>query len=196
MQFLLILQYPVTAHLAFLSGLLWLKLAALFLVVVGVQWDSLRAMQTSAIAITVVLGIALGVIAATGWINTILLVLPGVIPLALLCVFGATLMKGAEPLVTAIGEQSRGPLSPTMRRYTRTITWLWTSLFAALTIEATLAALYADLTLWSWVINIGNPIAITCLFVGEFLYRKHRFPDHDHPSFAEYFDIVRKARRQ
>lgn len=198
MPLLLILQFPILTHCAVLLDYPSLKLLAIGLLIVGVSYNAL--VRANAIAWLIALGllVSLLVLWQLQLIDSLLVATPILIPLMLLVVFGTTLRPGQEALVTQIGERARGPLEPEMRRYTRNVTWLWTVVFFALTLEAIFLALYANavqnFAIWSWLINIVNPVFIGSLFVLEFIYRKRRFPDHPHPSFMDYLSIVRNAR--
>ena len=48
----------------------------------------------------------------------------------------------------------------------------------------------ASKELWSLFTNLLNYLVVGTLFGGEYLYRRYRFRDHDHPSFPEYLRIV------
>ncbi len=93
----------------------------------------------------------------------------------------------------AIGEASRGPLSPAMRKYTKIVTISWAVAFCCMAIVAVILAIWADVTVWSWVTSVGNYLLIGLMVWGEFLLRKLVFPDHDHPGFIEYIQIVVSA---
>jgi uncharacterized membrane protein len=191
MQLLLIFQYPLVAHLAVLLGEEWIKLIALVLLVVGIQFQALLALRTAALISTALLVLALIAVWYLGFITWLLYLTPTLIPVVLFFVFGSTLRPGREALITAIGEKARGPLSAAMRSYTRKLTWLWTLMFVVLAIESLLVLLYGSDGLCSWLINIMNPALIGIVFIAEFFYRKQRFPLHAHPTFREYLDIVR-----
>lgn len=119
---------------------------------------------------------------------------PILIPLLLLVIFGRTLRRGSEPLITAIGEAARGPLSPAMRRYTRRLTQLWCLVFIAMILSSSLLPLLEQPEVWSWFTNIINYLVVGVLFVGEFILRKKIFPTHDHPGFIEYLRIIASAK--
>ena len=122
--------------------------------------------------------------------NYLLFIPPIVVPVTLLLGFGLSLLKGKEPLVTAIGEAAKGPLTPEMRKYTKSVTQLWTGIFF-LMITINLSLTFSNnLPLWSWVTSVGNYLWVGIIFISEFIYRKVRFKDHDHPNFLEYLKIV------
>lgn len=125
-----------------------------------------------------------------GWSVT-LLKLP---PLFVLCVIGGvfwySLLPGNTPLVTNIGEKARGPLSPELRRYTLWVTRFWALVLAAQLTVTLMLSLAGPLWLWALVANVANLIVVAILFVLEFLFRRHRFPGHNHPNFVDYIKIV------
>ncbi|MEX2489994.1 MAG: hypothetical protein WD356_10770 [Pseudomonadales bacterium] len=195
MQFLLIFQYPLFAHTAVLMEEEQFKLLSLMLLVIGIHYRGLLAFRMSAMISTLALITGLAAVWFFGWISVLIYMLPTVIPLVLLIAFGTTLLPGRTPMVTAIALGAEGSLNAEMRHYTRSLTWLWVIVFVVLTLESVLMFLFANSVLWSWVINITNPILIGGIFVGEFVFRKIRFPDHPHPSFKDYIQIVRTARK-
>jgi uncharacterized membrane protein len=194
MQLVLVFQYPVVAHAAFVLGDERLKLVALILLIGGICYRGIRTVRPGPIAVATVLIGTLVAFHFLASVSQLLRLLPVLVPSFLLVVFGATLLPGREPLVTAIGESARGPLSATMRRYTANVTRMWVIVFAALIAEALIGWWLADPVIWSWLMHIVNPMVITVLFVGEFVLRKHWFPDHPHPTFFDYLAIVRDAR--
>ncbi len=120
----------------------------------------------------------------------LLYVPPVALPIIIGSVFIASLLPGKEPLVTAIGEASRGPLSLEMRRYTKGVTIFWAITLALLTLIHLVLPIMGETELWSWMTNLGTYLIIGLLFLLEFLLRKQLFPDHDHPGFFEYIQIV------
>ena len=108
-------------------------------------------------------------------------------------VFWRSLLPGNEPLVTGIGERARGPLGPKMRQYTLRVTQFWAG-FISLQFTATLYfSIFGPEWLWVSVTSVFNYLLVGVLFVAEFYWRMHCFPDHDHPSFFNYIAIVTKA---
>jgi len=195
LQFLLILQYPFVSHLAILADNPELKLLSLGILMVGIFIHKVARPNIGACLATLCSLAALGLLWWSQGLDYLVFAGPIMLPLMLLFVFGETLREHREPLVTAIGEAARGPLSPDMRRYTRKVTWLWTLFFALMAIEGIVLLAFGTVSAWSWLINIINPLLIAILFIGEFTYRRYRFPNHPHPTFLDYLEIVREARR-
>jgi uncharacterized membrane protein len=198
-RLILILQYPLVNHLGAYLERGEIRLASLAWVVLGFFWSGLLTFSPRAIA--GLIGVWAGLLGLyhyeqIGWLY---LLLPGIVPLALLVVFAMTLRPGSEALVTRIGEQARGPLSEEMRHYTNRLTLLWCVVFGVLAVQAIVLFMLRGLgqqeeVTESVLVNIVTPLVVTGLFVGEFFIRKKRFPDHDHPGFFDYLAIVRTHR--
>jgi uncharacterized membrane protein len=198
MQVLLVVLYPLLVHLSIVLGLPILQALALVSLAAGFCYGGLKNGNIGLWLFLVALA-AVAVPLALADITLYLLYVPPVaLPLLLAVVFGNTLLPGREPLVTAIGEASRGPLSAEMRSYSRHVTILWTAVFCLMAVEAFALTITGHPELWSWVTSIINYLLVGVLFLGEFLYRKKRFPDHNHPGFLEYVRIVvhSQARRR
>ena len=194
LQTLLIIQYPIVTHLATVSGQSGYKLFALLLVIIAIALRAMVTHQWRTVFVSGILMCGVYLVWSYGLINWITYTTPVLIPLMLLGIFGATLLPGKTPLVTAIGEAARGTLDVSMRQYTRRVTWIWTLTFIFLTTEAIILTLLDHELAWSWLINVVNPALLVTIFVGEFIYRKHRFPNHRHPKFMEYLNIVNNKR--
>lgn len=97
--------------------------------------------------------------------------------LVLACLFGRTLAKGEEPLVTQFATAFHGELAPEARRYTRGVTVAWTIFF--LTLFAASCALYLTgfLEAWSLLVNIVGPLLVGAMFIVEYLVRYRVLPD-------------------
>ncbi len=193
MPVVLILSYPLLVHLA-----VWLEqpatqVLALLVLTLGLLLPGLR--QGSGFIWGLFL-LILGLLCAAGYLGIAIYLLylpPVVIPLLFWGVFFHSLLPGKTPLVTAIGERARGPLSAQMRRYTRSVTLMWTVVFAVMALWAALLSWVTTVMLWSLFTNFINYFLIVLLFVAEFVYRKWRFQDHDHPGFFDYLKIVANA---
>ena len=189
----LIAAYPLLVHCALVFAVPQLLFIAPMLFLTGVFFLSLRA--GSQLAWLVFSGLC-GCILLLEYLGLTLYLLflpPVVIPLLLLFVFGRTLRSGREPLITAIGEAARGPLSQAMRTYTRRLTQLWCLVFVTMIVWSAILPLLKQPELWSWFTNVINYGVVGVLFVGEFMLRKKLFPTHNHPGFFEYLRIIGSA---
>jgi len=136
---------------------------------------------------------------ALGWLVVTvggrpLLYAPSVlIPAALCWFFGRTLAAGREPLVATVALAARPATPDYLLRYSRRLTQLWTAIFAAMCSWDLGLALFAPHAAWSAMANAGNYLVIGAAVGGEYLFRRLRFRDYDHPGFAEYVKIVIRA---
>ena len=105
--------------------------------------------------------------------------------------FGWSLQRGREPVISVFARLEHGTLAPELVRYTRGLTWLWTMLFLGLATAAMLFAAYASLSTWSWFANCFTYVAVAGLFIGDYLYRRIRFPHYRHASLATQLRNVR-----
>jgi uncharacterized membrane protein len=97
--------------------------------------------------------------------------------LLLAFIFGRTLARGEEPLVTQFARAFHGELPPEALRYTRGVTIAWTVFFCAL-FTVSCALYFAGLReAWSLLANIAGPILVGAMFVGEYLVRHRVLPD-------------------
>jgi uncharacterized membrane protein len=123
-----------------------------------------------------------------------LLYLPSVlIPGALAWVFGASLRAGRQPLIAGVALAARPATPGYLVAYARSLTVLWTAIFIAMAgWDAALAA-FAPHLWWSFMANGVNYLLIGAAVALEYLFRRLRFRDYDHPGFAEYLKIVVRA---
>jgi uncharacterized membrane protein len=108
--------------------------------------------------------------------------------------FAATLRAGREPLVAIVARAARPDTPDYLLAYSRTLTVLWASLFAAMASWDLALALFAPHEWWSVTANLLNYLVVGAFVVGEYLVRRLRFRDYAHPGFAEYVAIVARAR--
>ena len=193
MPFILVVLYPILVHLSLMMDVPQLQVLAIVCFATGILFKSLARGQKSAwVAWIIIVTIAVGF----GYFNITLYALylpPILLPLLLLFAFGRTLLPGQIPLITNIGETSRGPLSEAMRHYTRRLTQFWCVIFLVMTGWSLMLPFFKQPELWSWFTNVINYGLVGGLFTGEFIVRKYLFPEHNHPNFIEYLRIVAKA---
>jgi len=109
--------------------------------------------------------------------------------------FGMSLANNSVPVVTRYAIAIRGSISDEMLRYTRSVTVAWVFLFVFMLILSVVLPFTASDAAWSWVTNVGNYALMGAFFVVEYLIRRWRFPEHDHPPFWQYiFEIARRSR--
>ncbi|MES2822093.1 MAG: hypothetical protein V4732_00730 [Pseudomonadota bacterium] len=189
----LIAVYPALVHASVIFAMPSLQVVAVIFFLVGIFWPSLLRgrlipwLVFSALTTTILL---LGYFKLTLYL---LYLTPIVIPLALLIFFGRTLLPGRIPLITAISDAARGPLTPEMQKYTKLLTQLWCVIFLLLILWSIILACLQRPDLWSWFTNVINYGLVGAFFVIEFIVRKKLFPEHNHPSFLQYIRIIIKA---
>lgn len=96
--------------------------------------------------------------------------------------FQRTLRHGSEPLITRVARKEHPDLPLEIARYTRTLTWLWAWCFAALLAAALALAPALPLDSWSRCVQISGVALPSALFLGEYVYRRHRLRDYRHGS--------------
>ena len=102
--------------------------------------------------------------------------------LALLCVFGLTLLPRREPLITRLARRVHGVLQPDLEAYTRRLTVAWCGFFAAQLVISALLFAFASPGSWSIFINLLNLPLLALMFAGEYLYRIAHHPDFPRAS--------------
>jgi uncharacterized membrane protein len=122
---------------------------------------------------------------------------PVLIDLALCWVFGRSLRRGAEPLITSFARHAHGGVLPPDRTaYTRRVTLAWTLLFAAMAAAAAWLAAFGPLRAWKLFVSVGSPVLIAALFLGEFAWRRMRFRHHPPQRLADMLQYLRLPGRQ
>lgn len=193
----LAVAYPLLAHLAAATGAGWIAGVAAFDIALLVLAPALLQRRTWAWVLLAVIALALAWLARTPHALLPLLLAPPAFVAMAAWAFARTLRPGRIPLVGRIAGALDGvawdDMEPAVRRYTCTVTWAWALLLAALAcadlalaLLATPGGLLARLGLaapwsvseaqWSWFANIGDYLVIGGFMLGEFAYRRHRFP--------------------
>jgi uncharacterized membrane protein len=190
----LVVAYPLLVHISLLFDLPTLLFIAPLVFLTGAFWYGLIARNKIAWLVFGMLCCCIWLVEYFGLTLYLLYLPPILLPLLLMYIFGRTLVNGREPLITAIGEAARGPLSPSMRHYTRRLTQLWCLVFITMATWSAILPTLEQPELWSWFTNIINYGLVGVLFVGEFILRKKVFPTHNHPGFLEYLRIIANAR--
>ena len=182
--FTLALGWPIGLHLAAVSdreGWMPIITASAALGAVGV-WVAAKRTSTAIVA-----GAAMMVILVTMLLiapRGLLFGPPILINAALGTVFARSLRRGHEPVIAGFARLEQGALTPELARYTRSLTEVWTMLFVGLAVTALYLAAFASLSTWSWFANCAAYVAVALLFVGEYLFRRMRYPQYRHASLA------------
>lgn len=120
-----------------------------------------------------------------------LLYLPSIlIPAALAWFFGRTLVAGRTPLITSVAVAARPATPDYLLKYSRRLTEMWTGIFIAMTMWDLALAAFAPREAWSFMANGANYLVIGATVAFEYLFRRWRFRDYNHPGFVEYIRIV------
>ncbi len=108
------------------------------------------------------------------------------IHLFLAAVFGATLRRGAVPLITQLaGRVHASALTPAMHAYTRKVTIAWTLYF--LTMAALSVGIYTSLAFATWATfaNLLTPLALVLMFAAEFGLRYRLHPEFERSTIRD-----------
>ena len=117
---------------------------------------------------------------------------PVLIDLALCWLFGRTLRRGSEPLVTSFARHAHGGvLPPGIPAYTRRVTLAWTLLFAAMAAAAAGLAAFGSERAWAFFVYAASPALIAALFLGEFAWRRVRFRHLPRQRLADMLQYLR-----
>lgn len=118
--------------------------------------------------------------------------LPVAANLALCTLFGVTLRRGREPLISRFARLVRGEELPAeLRAYARRLTVAWTVFFALMACISLALALWASLAAWTFFTSVVNYLLVVLFFVGEYAYRRLRYHRYPHASPGQ---IVRRLR--
>jgi uncharacterized membrane protein len=112
----------------------------------------------------------------------------------LLWLFGRTLLRGGEALITRLARHTHGTLSPKMVRYTRRLTLAWCIFFVAQLAASALLLKFASIESWSLFINVLNFPLLGLMFAGDYLYRVIRHRDSPQASIVTAVQAYAKDR--
>ena len=107
------------------------------------------------------------------------------IHLLLAFAFGLTLVGGRESLVTALARRVHGVMTPAMAAYSRKVTVVWTVYFVAMALLSLALYAFAPFATWAAFANLATPLAMTALFVGEYLLRYRLHPEFERATLSQ-----------
>lgn len=112
----------------------------------------------------------------------------------LLCAsFGLSLRSHETPLVSRFAGTVHGKLTPTLTRYTRSVTWAWTLYFGGVAGVSLLLFWLAPLEVWSaFAYLLGLPLLVL-MFAGEYAARCYLLPPADRTGPLEAIRAYRQA---
>jgi len=108
--------------------------------------------------------------------------LPVLVYCALFTLFAGTLRPGCDPMISRFARMEQGELSAELRMYTRRLTAIWCVFFAGMAGLALGLAVWAPLQVWFLHTYFFSYLLIAMLFLGEFAYRRWRYPHYRHAS--------------
>ena len=193
-QVLSVVAYALLVHTSIWLVLPYLQIVAIIVLATGILFKGLCVKDKVVWSVWALIVFASLLLGSYDIALYVLYLPPVLLPLLFFAVFFYSLMPGREPLVTDIGEKARGPLSAEMRDYTRKVTQLWAVMFLLVLLLGIGLPIWATDFVWSLFTNFINYFLIGVLFIGEYIFRKQRFPDHDHPTFGDYLKIVVNAK--
>lgn len=189
----LLIAYPLLSHTAtMLAAPLLQWLALLAVIAIPVSAALLRGRPLFWLGFVLAAGLLWWLVHAGGGQYALYLP-PLLLPGALAASFALSLRPGRTPLITAIADAARGPLTPRIARYTRRLTLFWALLTASLLAIALLLSCTGPLWLWSLFTNFITYAVLGAVFAVEYLLRRRWYPEHDHPGFLDYLAIVVKG---
>jgi uncharacterized membrane protein len=99
--------------------------------------------------------------------------------------FASTLRAGGEPLITMLAGRVHRHMPPAMLAYTRNVTRAWVVYFFAMAAASVLLYVGTSFAHWAEFANLGSPIALGAMFIGERLLRYRLHPGFERTSIAD-----------
>lgn len=205
--------YPVLAHVAIATGSAALTLAAVGLLALLVLGPGMARGRPIAWGLAALVAAGMVALYRAGAEALPLYAPPIVITAAMAWLFGHTLAAGNRPLIERLIlliHPPEVPLPDGVVPYARKLTLAWTVLFVALSttnLALALGAAPGGLLLaagieppvrvprevWSAFANLLNYLIIGAFFVGEYVYRRYRFPQQPYRGFVDFALRAAKA---
>jgi uncharacterized membrane protein len=207
---LLALAYPVLAHLAIVRSSGALAVAAIGVLAAAALLPALARGSRGAWIAAPIVAAACWALLGTPTPTLPLYAPPVLVPAFMAWVFGQTLSPGRTPLIEQLIRQmhaaeDREP-APEVWPYARRLTHAWTLLFlfiAAMNFVLAAIAIPDGLLVasgiepplavpqewWSWFANGVDYGLIAALFLIEYAWRRHRFPEQ---PYRNMFDFLRR----
>lgn len=186
----LLLGYPVLVHAAIVTDSALLACGALLLLGCNILGPWLLQARPWA-WVLLIAGLPASVLFVThGEGRLFFYAAPVLVAVALLWLFGRTLVSGRVPLITRIAAAIRGPLPEPVRRYTRQVTQLWVAVFAGMALANLMLALFASPVLWSLFANFINYLLVAGLFGAEWLFRCWYLGGQETLTWREYLQAL------
>ena len=116
--------------------------------------------------------------------------------LALLFLFGRTLLPGHLPLCVGFAHAMHGELTAEHVRYACQVTWAWAVFFGVLALISTALFFLAPLAVWSLYANFMVLPLIGIMFIVEYQVRKRVLIDAPHGRFLDGIHAYIKSSRR
>jgi len=205
-QLALCVAYPFLAHAATVKGAPWASLALADLVLLLLAAPLLRRRVWALLLLAASLA-GLAMLEGGPWPQLLLLAPPVLFTGWLSWWFARSLWGGRTPLVTrivaALYRQAGWPTTDELLAYARRLTAGWAGVLALLTVANAALALCAvpggvlhafgrtppvvvTAEAWSWFANLLNYGVVGGFMAGEFIWRKHRFPQRPYRNGLDF----------
>jgi uncharacterized membrane protein len=169
----LFLAYPYLVYRGIESGKVWLA-PAIFAGIYLLQAFAARNVKIRIFKALISIALLLG----TYYVQTITAkVLPVLIQLMLMYIFGRTLLKGKGPsFIESFVRLEFPEFPPGISEYCRQLTLLWTGFFSFNAIMCVALANWGTDFWWMLYNGVFIYLMIGILIIGEYIYRHFRFP--------------------
>jgi uncharacterized membrane protein len=114
---------------------------------------------------------------------------------SLLLMFGRTLRRGREPLISAMARRMHGELSGELVLYTRRATIAWTCFFAGQLVTSIGLFCFAPLVVWSFFVNILDIPLVAAMFSAEYACRLRCLENPPRHSLAAILKMITEIRK-
>jgi uncharacterized membrane protein len=101
----------------------------------------------------------------------------------LLALFARSLSGPGLSLIGQLAQRVHA-LTPAMVAYTRSVTLMWCAYFAGMVLLSLAVYAFGSWPQWSLLANLGTPVAIAALFVGEYGLRYRLHPEFERTPLA------------
>lgn len=115
---------------------------------------------------------------------------PLLIHFSLFSLFGYSLKT--TPLIERFARMDFPELPPGIAEYCRNLTIVWTAFFALNIVACIWMAIYGNNKFWALYNGLFVYLLIALLVVGEYVWRRLRFPDLDIPDFRQTLENMIK----
>jgi uncharacterized membrane protein len=106
--------------------------------------------------------------------------------------FASTLRPGAQALISQLAARVRH-LTPGKALYTRKLTFAWVIFFVGIVVVSIGLYTLAPFDTWALFANIGTPVAVGAMFVGEYLLRYRLHPEFERTTLGDAIRAYRKG---